>query len=206
MRTTQAGIEIIKRFEGCRLDAYRCPAGVPTIGYGHTAGVKMGDKISQAQAETLLRADLEKYEKHVSGYDHTYGWTQTEFDALVSFAFNLGSIDKLTASGTRSKKQIAEKMLLYCKAAGKELAGLKKRRQAERELFLSGNKESKPQTAAQAADKGVKYEIHVVKKGDTLTKIAKRYNTTVGAIVANNRASYPKMTANYIVVGWKLKV
>lgn len=138
MRTSRAGIDLIKKFEGCRLEAYKCPAGVWTIGYGHTAGVTCGMKISSAQAEAYLRADLEKYEKKVEKYESRYRWTQNEFDAMVSFAYNLGSIDKLTAGGTRIKAVIAEKILLYNKAGGKVLAGLTKRRQAERELFLSG--------------------------------------------------------------------
>lgn len=138
MRTSRAGIDLIKKFEGCRLEAYKCPAGIWTIGYGHTAGVTCGMKISSAQAEAYLRADLEKYEKKVEKYESRYRWTQNEFDAMVSFAYNLGSIDKLTADGTRTKAVIAEKILLYNKADGKVLAGLQKRRQAERELFLSG--------------------------------------------------------------------
>ena len=137
LKTGKEGIDIIKRFEGCRLEAYKCPAGVWTIGYGHTKDVKQGDKITQAQAEAILRADLEKYESNVNKYGK-YNWTQNEFDAMVSFAFNLGSIDQLTANGTRSKAVIAEKILLYNKAGNTVLAGLTKRRQAERDLFLSG--------------------------------------------------------------------
>lgn len=135
MRTSQTGIELVKQFEGCKLDAYKCPAGVWTIGYGHTAGVKQGQRITAAQAESYLRADLEKYEKKVEKYGG-YGWNQNEFDALVSFAYNVGSIDQLTANGTRSRAVIADKMLSYNKAAGKVLAGLTRRRQAERQLFL----------------------------------------------------------------------
>lgn len=142
MKTSQTGIDLIKKFEGCRLDAYKCPAGVWTIGYGHTAGVTCGQKISPAQAEAYLRADLEKFEKCVVKYDSKYRWTQNEFDAMVSFAYNLGSIDKLTANGIRTKNMIAEKILLYNQAGGKVLAGLTKRRQAERELFLDGKKEN----------------------------------------------------------------
>lgn len=150
MKTSQTGIDLIKKFEGCRLDAYKCPAGVWTIGYGHTAGVTAGQKISQAQAEAYLRADLEKFEKLVAKYDSTYNWTQNEFDAMISFAYNLGSIDKLTANGTRSKTVIAEKILLYNKAGGKALAGLTRRRQAERELFLAGKKENASEAAGGA--------------------------------------------------------
>lgn len=142
MKTSQTGIDLIKKSEGCRLDAYKCPAGVWTIGYGHTAGVTAGQKISPAQAEAYLRTDLEKYEKKVEKYADRYRWTQNEFDAMVSFAYNLGSIDKLTANGTRSKTVIAEKILLYNKAGGKVLAGLTKRRQSEQELFLAGKREN----------------------------------------------------------------
>ena len=117
MIISNTGIELIKRFEGCRLSAYRCPAGVWTIGYGHTLNVKPGDKITQDQADEYLRADLKKFENHVSSYNK-YGWTQPEFDALVSFAFNIGNITGLTAAGTRSKAQIADAMLLYVRAKG----------------------------------------------------------------------------------------
>ena len=117
MRTSQNGINLIKSFEGCRLAAYKCAAGVPTIGYGHTAGVKMGQTITQVQAESYLKDDLMKYETKVMKYYDKYRFNQNEFDALVSFAYNIGSIDRLTAGGTRSRKVIAEKMLSYCKAA-----------------------------------------------------------------------------------------
>ncbi|MDE7431023.1 MAG: glycoside hydrolase family protein [Lachnospiraceae bacterium] len=136
MKVSQNGINLIKQFEGCRLEAYKCPAGVWTIGYGHTAGVKQGDKVSATWAEAILRIDLEKYEKKVDKYSNKYNWNQNEFDAMVSFAYNVGNIDQLTANGTRSKTVIAEKILSYNKAAGKVLTGLSKRRKAEQELFL----------------------------------------------------------------------
>ena len=138
MKTSQKGIDLIKQFEGCHLTAYKCPAGKLTIGYGHTAGVKEGQKITQAQADAYLKADLEKFEKHVDTYNNKYKWNQNEFDALVSFAFNIGNIDQLTAKGTRSRAVIAEKILLYNKdGEGKVLTGLTKRRQAEQKMFLN---------------------------------------------------------------------
>lgn len=137
MKTSQNGINLIKKFEGCRLKAYKCAAGVWTIGYGHTNGVKSTNVITEEQAEQYLIEDLERFEKKVDQYNYRYNWNQNEFDALVSFAFNIGSIDKLTADGTRSKEVIAEKILLYNKAGGKVLAGLAERRKAERELFLT---------------------------------------------------------------------
>ena len=139
MKTGQAGIDLIKKFEGCRLTAYRCPAGVWTIGYGHTAGVKPGDKITAAEAEEMLKNDLEAYEKKVDRYTNRYNWNQNEFDALVSFAYNIGSIDQLTANGTRSKGVISEKFVLYNKAGGKVLSGLTKRRMEEKALFIKAS-------------------------------------------------------------------
>ena len=165
LKTGQAGLSLIKQFEGCRLTAYKCPAGVWTIGYGHTAGVKQRQKITQEQADGLLTEDLQKYEKKVDKYDGRYRWNQNEFDALVSFAFNVGSIDQLTANGTRSRAVIAEKILLYNKAAGKVLSGLTKRRKAEQELFLKTDS-----TAASGILATVKYGS----KGENVTYLQKQ--------------------------------
>ena len=93
--------------------------------------------ITQSQAEAFLKQDVEKFEKMVEKYNVKYNWNQNEFDALVSFAFNIGSIDLLTSKGTRTKERIAEKMLLYVKGGGKVLPGLLKRRKEEQALFLT---------------------------------------------------------------------
>lgn len=167
METSKNGINLIKQFEGCRLIAYKCAAGVPTIGYGHTAGVKMGQTITQEQAEKFLKDDLIRYEKNVEKYDDKYRWNQNEFDALVSFAFNTGSIDQLTAAGTRDRKTVAEKMLQYNKAAGKTLDGLTKRRKAERELFLKSEGQNLQAASIEPGHiqlnykKGSKYKVTV---------------------------------------------
>lgn len=142
MKISQKGIDLIKSFEGCYLTAYKCPAGVWTIGYGTTGAVDgksiaSGMKITKEKAEQLLKKDLEKFEKDILKYDSVYHWTQGQFDAMVSFAYNVGSIHQLTANGTRSIEQIAEKILAYNKAAGKVLNGLVRRRKAEQTLFLS---------------------------------------------------------------------
>lgn len=141
MTISDKGLALIQQFEGCRLTAYKCPAGVWTIGYGHTGAVDgkpigKGLKITKDKATELLRSDCARFEAHVAKYS-SYNWTQHEFDALVSFAFNVGSIAQLTANGKRSRAEIAEAMLRYNKAGGKALAGLTRRRQAERELFLT---------------------------------------------------------------------
>lgn len=141
MNISRKGIDMIKEFEGLRLTCYKCAAGVKTIGYGHTGSdVYYGMKITEADAESLLLSDLARFERHVNSYDSAYGWTQNEFDAMVSFAFNVGNIDGLTYNGIRSKAMIADKMLSYCKTGGKKVAGLVTRRQKERELFLTVDK------------------------------------------------------------------
>lgn len=136
MKIGKSGLELIKKFEGCKLRAYKCPAGVWTIGWGHTGDVYEGQTITQDQADRLLEYDMGKYEEKVEKYEETYHWNQNEFDALVSFAYNVGSIDQLTAKGARSRDVIADKLLLYNRGGGQVLAGLTKRRKAERELFL----------------------------------------------------------------------
>ena len=148
MRTSSKGVSLIKSFEGCRLKAYKCPAGVWTIGYGHTAGVKEGDTITQEQADEYLRNDLAKYEKAVLNYDGIYNFNQNQFDALVSFTYNcgVGNLKNLTQSGKRTLAQIRERLLLYNKAGGVVLRGLQRRRAAEKELFDTPIKSDKAHT------------------------------------------------------------
>ena len=138
MKTSQRGINLIKQFEGARLTAYKCPAGVYTIGYGHTRGVKRGMKITEAEASAYLTADLLNSEKAVERYDSVYHWNQNEFDALVSFTFNCGAANlrALLRNGRRNRSQIAATLPLYRKAGGKVLKGLERRRAAEKALFL----------------------------------------------------------------------
>ena len=145
MKISDNGLNIIKKFEGCRLTAYQDTVGVWTIGYGTTNADKaitgtticQGLRISQETADEWLRQSVDKkYGPKVDKYS-AYNWTQPEFDALVSFAYNIGSIDGLTAKGTRTRSEIAAKILEYNKAGGKVLSGLIRRRQEERKLFLT---------------------------------------------------------------------
>ncbi len=138
------GLNLIKQFEGCRLTAYQDSVGVWTIGYGTTNAdkaltgitIKKGVKITQKQATEFLKNSVnKKYAPKVAKYNKVYNFNQNQFDALVSFAYNIGSIDGLTQKGTRSIKQISAKILAYNKAGGKELAGLTRRRKAEKKLF-----------------------------------------------------------------------
>ena len=146
------GLAIIKEFEGFKAKAYRCPAGKWTIGYGTTdadkaitgTSIHPGLVISKEKATEWLRKSVDKkYGKNVNKFDHLYHWTQNEFDALVSFAYNIGSIDGLCANGKRTKPQIAEKMLQYVHGGGRVLPGLVRRRKMERQLFLKGKSTGK---------------------------------------------------------------
>ena len=146
MNISQRGIDLIKNFEGFRAQAYKCLATERyyTIGYGHYGpDVRIGQVITKAEGENLLRSDIARFEAAVNKYSG-YNWTQNEFDALVSFAYNIGSIDQLTANGTRSKAVIAEKMLLYTKSGGATIQGLVVRRKAEHDLFVSSSEPSAP--------------------------------------------------------------
>ena len=151
-KVSKIGIDLIKEFEGCRLTAYQDEVGVWTIGYGITNAdksitgttIKRGLKISQSTAEKWLEESLnQKYLPLVMKYDDKYGWNQNEIDALVSFTYNIGSIDQLTADGSRSRETIAKKMLEYNKAGGTIYRGLTRRREAERKLFLTPVEEEK---------------------------------------------------------------
>lgn len=140
MKINQAGLDLIKSFEKCKLTAYKAVSTEKyyTIGWGHYgADVKKGQKITQAKADALLVADLAKFEAKVDKYQSKYNFNSNQYSALVSFAYNVGSIDQLTANGTRTLEQIASKMLIYNKSGGKVLAGLTRRRIAERNLFLT---------------------------------------------------------------------
>ena len=163
-RIGQAGLDLIKQYEGCRLAAYRCAAGVWTIGYGHTAGVHSGMTITQAQADAYLQQDIAKFEGYVNNPAYvpiTEQLNQNQFDALVSFAFNLGAGNLRKLCKGRTAAQIAQAMTQYCKANGKVLAGLRRRRAAEQALF------NKPVSAATPAQntESEDYNMKTIKKG-----------------------------------------
>lgn len=138
MKTSKNGIELIKCFESFSPKACKClpTEKYYTIGYGHYgADVKEGQTITKEEAEKLLQTDLEKFEQKVNKYNNVYNFNQNQFDALVSFCYNVGNIDQLTAKGTRSIKEISEKILAYNKSGGKVIKGLTNRRKKEQELF-----------------------------------------------------------------------
>jgi lysozyme len=140
MKISQQGIDLIKRFEGCKLKSYLCPAGVWTIGYGHTANVRKNQIITSEQASAILMSDLLQFERAVTAMV-SVPIKQGQFDALVSFAFNLGS-GALASSTLLRKlnsgdfKGAADEFLRWNKAGGKVLEGLSVRRRSERALFV----------------------------------------------------------------------
>ena len=139
MNISERGLDLIRQFEGCRLEAYRDGGGVWTIGYGHTAGVRQGDTITQAQADTFLKADVAATVHAVNGMVKV-PVSQCQFDALVSFAFNCGAnalmhstlLKKLNAG---DHDGAAAEFLRWDHDNGQRVAGLTKRRTAEKALF-----------------------------------------------------------------------
>ena len=140
-RISQRGLELIKSFEGLRLTAYLCPAGVPTVGYGSTGPhVRLSMKITEAEAEKLLREDLDRFERAISRLAPNA--TQGQHDAMVSLAFNVGAaaIEKSTLLRKHNAGDYAvaaAEFAKWNKAGGRELTGLTRRRAAEAELYRS---------------------------------------------------------------------
>lgn len=141
MKTSPNGINLIKQFEGCALKAYLCPAGVWTIGYGHTGNVEKGDVITQFQADTLLVIDLQRFEKVINTeVIPKCELNQNEFDALISFIFNIGTGNFKSSTLYRKlckgdKQGAADEFDKWIYAGKQKLAGLIKRRAAEKLLF-----------------------------------------------------------------------
>lgn len=141
MRTSGTGINLIKSYESLRLEAYRCPAGIHTIGYGHTAGVRRGDVIDVQRAEQLLADDLRKFEAVVNR--ECPGVNQNQFDALVSFTFNCGEGALMKSTLLKCVKanpmgaNIRYEFSRWNKSGGTQLAGLIRRRKAEADLYFS---------------------------------------------------------------------
>lgn len=178
---SENGLNLIKSFEGCRLTAYKClpTEKYYTIGYGHYGSdVTAGMKITKEQAEELLLQDCKKAIKNVNSFMSKYNFNQNQFDALVSFAFNVGSINQLTASGTRTLEQISSKITAYNKSGGRVIAGLVKRRAKEKELFDTPTSTTKKKSNEELAK-----EVVAGKWGNgnarktALTKAGYDYNT-----------------------------
>lgn len=194
MNISQNGINLIKQFEGCVLHTYKDPTGVFTIGYGHTRGVKDGDKITQTEANNLLKGDLKTFSNGVTNLVKV-SLNQNQFDALVSFAYNLG-LGNLESSTLLSKLNhgdyagASNEFPKWVHAGGVVLNGLVKRRKAEQALFDTAT--AKPAT-----------RNYVVSKGDNLTLIANRFGVSLSKILSLN----PHIkNPNIILIGQVIQV
>ena len=142
MHISKEAINLIKNFEGLRTKSYLCPAGIRTIGYGHVLAANDNRKnISEKEAEELLRQDVIKSETSVLR-NIIVNLTQGQFDALVSFTYNLGDA-ALQRSTLRQKinrhehEEVPKELRRWIHAGGRILSGLVKRREAEAEMYLS---------------------------------------------------------------------
>jgi uncharacterized protein (TIGR02594 family) len=220
MSLSQNGLDMIKGFEGLRLNAYQDSAGVWTIGYGHTGGVRPGDRITQAQAEQYLRGDVKWAEQAVRD-NVKVPLTQGQFDALVSFTFNLGAgaLQKSTLLKKLNAGDYAGAQAEFGKwvhAGGQRLEGLVRRRAEEAALF--GNKPPSGTAPAPAPAPGpapapapapgpapapAPSSAYTVKRGDTLSDIAQRHGVSLQALLAANpQISNP----NLIFAGQKINI
>lgn len=164
------GIDLVKKFEGLQLKAYKAlpTERYYTIGYGHYgADVTKGMVITKEQAEKLLYNDLNNAINHVNSYMSKYDFNQNQFDALVSFTYNVGNINQLTKNGTRSLTQISAMIPSYVKSGGKTIQGLVNRRKAEKELF------DKKATVRKKSDEEVAMEVIAGKWGNGATRKTK---------------------------------
>ena len=140
MKTSNQGKNLIKEAEGLRLDAYRCPAGVPTIGWGHTKGVRMGQHITVQMAEDMLVEDIGPIERLLNGM--RINFRQEQFDALVSWIFNLGAGNFKSSTMYKrilenaNDEEITDQLIKWTYSGKQQLPGLMKRRVAEANLFI----------------------------------------------------------------------
>lgn len=202
MQISENGLKLIEQFEGLRLTAYKATRRDKyyTIGYGHYgADVKQGMTITEAQAEAYLRQDVAEAEAAVDKYSG-YGFNQNQFDALVSFAYNVGNgnLDNLTYGGRRRVEEISAKLPEYVYSGGVKLEGLVRRRAAEKALFdtpvtvQSGTGEKSIETLAREVIAG-QYGHGDARKnalGDQYSAVQNRVNEYYAVAAACVRGDY----------------
>ena len=221
MQVSDNCLKIIKEFEGFYSKAYKCPANVWTIGYGTTNAdekvtgfhVEAGKVVTKEKAEEMLIKTInKKYAPNVSKYDSKYHFNQNQFDALVSFCYNVGSIDKLVGKGEYDLSTIAERMLLFNHANGKELPGLTRRRREEQKLFLQPAKESQIKNVNSNKFKSGNYIVNCdclnVRGGaGTAYKIVNKLHKGEVVYISDKSGSWGKIanSSNYIYMPYLKK-
>lgn len=211
MEISQKGVDLIKTFEGCRLKAYDDATeqvvnendvvkGTLTIGYGHTENVYKGEVITPEQAESLLKSDLNIYSGYVQAAINnktiSFDVNQNMFDALTSFTYNCGQGNLQKLCSGRSSAEVAEHMLLYVNKGTVWENGLTKRRIAEHDLFLTPIVNPTPKPVEP------NYQTYTIRKGDTLSSIARKFNTGVNVLASLNNIA----NVNKIYVGQVIKI
>lgn len=204
--TMQLGIkgkQLIKSFEGCSLKAYKAVSTEKywTIGWGHYGSdVKQGQVITQAQADALFDKDIQKYVNYVNALNMKLN--QNQFDALVSFCYNtgVGNLNRLCSD--RNITSINKWITEYNKSGGNVLAGLTRRRNAEKKLFNTSVENEVKTASVKNKSTVVTLPTYTVKTGDTLSKIATKNKTTIVKLQALNGIK----NQNKIYVGQKIKL
>lgn len=228
MKMGSEGLDLVKSFEGLYLNAYKCPAGVWTIGYGHTGKVDgkaicAGMKITKAKATSLLQGDMKTFEKAVKDLVKVK-LNQHQFDALVSFAFNCGAgnlksstLLKMVNKGNFTAA--GDEFLKWNKGGGKVLAGLTRRRKEERKLFLRPIKKKITTYSQKAFVKDLQWVVNLKQTGianqallRVLPSINSKKNTTHGVItplkkilkqkgykITNTKAKYDTELRNAVI-------
>lgn len=209
MKLSANGLNLIKKYEGLSLKAYKATPSEQyyTIGYGHYGSdVRSDETITKNEADTLLKADVKRFEDGVTNLVKVK-INQNQFDALVSFAYNLGlmnlkSSDLLKYLNNGDYVSASNEIPKWCHAGGKVLNGLVKRRKEEKELFDTpvSNEVSKSSKKVKPMPSTKNYKI---KEGDTLTKIAINSKTSVSNLMKLNPSI---KNANKIKAGQTIKI
>lgn len=207
-KISQNGINLIISFEGLRLKAYK-PVSTEkyyTIGYGHYGSdVKKDMVIDKKKAIELLKNDCRKFENNVNKYQPHYNFNQNQYDAMVSFAYNIGSIDGLTKNGTRSIEEIEKAIPLYNKAGGKVLKGLTVRRNKELDLFKKVTKNNIYYPPYTGTSLSIIDALKSVGEKDTSYNHRKQIAKTNGVLEYKGSKQQNELLLSLLIIGKLLK-
>ena len=186
MKIDATGLALLKDFEGCSLTAYPDITGVPTMGYGFTVGVKMGDTMTQEQCDDRLQREIRAYE--IAVWNAVAGdVTQNEFSALVSFSWNVGIAGMQKSSVIRAhnrgdKQAAARAFGMWNKAGGKIISGLTRRRAAEAAMYLTDGEADEPMPQVVDAEKPMTSSTTVIAGGTAAIATATQIADAVGKL------------------------